>query len=54
MCYPKVEILYLSEKDMLEAGVNDVLKCTDTMVEVVKLLDDEDYRMGGRISVSDF
>ena len=41
MSYPKVDILYLSEKDMLDAGVNDVVKCTDTMEEVVKLLDDE-------------
>ena len=24
MSYPKVDILYLSEKDMLDAGVNDV------------------------------
>ena len=47
MSYPKVDILYLSEKDMLDAGVNDVVKCTDTMEEVVKLLDDGDYRMGG-------
>ena len=43
MSYPKVDILYLSEKDMLDAGVNDVVKCTDTMEEVVKLLDDGDY-----------
>ena len=42
MSYPKVDILYLSEKDMLDAGVNDVVKCTDTMEEVVKLLDDGD------------
>ena len=47
MSYPKVDILYLSEKDMLDACVNDVVKCTDTMEEVVKLLDDGDYRMGG-------
>ena len=47
MSYPKVDILYLSEKDMLDAGVNDVVKCTDTMEEVVKLLDDGAYRMGG-------
>ena len=51
MSYPKVDILYLSEKDMLDAGVNDVVKCTDTMEEVVKLLDDGDYRMGDRKSV---
>ena len=47
MSYPKVDILYLSEKDMLAAGVNNVVSCTDCMEEVVKLLDDGDYRMGG-------
>ena len=47
MSYPKVDILYLSEKDMLAAGVNNVVQCTDCMEEVVKLLDDGDYRMGG-------
>lgn len=47
MSYPNVDILYLSEKDMIEAGVTDVLKCTDCMEEVVKLLDAGDYRMGG-------
>ncbi len=31
MSYPKVDILYLIEKDMLDDGVNDVVKCTDTM-----------------------
>ena len=29
MSYPKVDILYLSEKDMLAAGVNNVVQCTD-------------------------
>ena len=39
MSYPKVDILYLSEKDMLAAGVNNVVSCTDCMEEVVKLLE---------------
>lgn len=47
MAYPKVDFLYLSEKDMIEAGVTDVLACTDCMEEVLKTLDNGDYRMGG-------
>lgn len=42
-----VDFLYLSEPDMIKAGVTDVLACTDCMEEVLKLLDKEDYRMGG-------
>lgn len=47
MAYPKVEFLYLSEPDMIEAGVTDGVACTECMEEVVKLLDNGDYRMGG-------
>ena len=47
MSYPNVDLLYLSEKDMIEAGVGDVVKCTDCMEELLKLLDKGDYRMGG-------
>ena len=47
MAYPNIDFLYLSEKDMLAAGVDDVLACTDCMEEVLKLLDLGDYRMGG-------
>lgn len=47
MSYPKVDLLYLNEKDMLKAGVGDVVKCTDCMEELLKLLDKGDYRMGG-------
>ena len=47
MAYPRIDFLYLSEKDMLAAGVNDAAKCTDCMEEVLKLLDKGDYRMGG-------
>ena len=32
---------------MIEAGVTDVIKCTECMTEVVKILDEGDYRMGG-------
>lgn len=47
MAYPTVDFLYLSEPDMIKAGVTDTLKCVDTMEEVLKLLDKGDYRMGG-------
>ncbi len=43
----KIDILYLSEKDMLEAGVDDVVGCTETMESLLKTLDDGDFRMGG-------
>ena len=42
-----LDILYLNEPDMLKAGVNDVVRCTDCMEELLKLLDKGDYRMGG-------
>jgi ornithine cyclodeaminase len=48
MQYPEVNILYLNEKDVLKAGVNDVLRCTDCMEELLKLLEKGDYRMGGK------
>lgn len=47
MAYPKIDFLYLSEPDMIRAGVTDALECVATMEEVVKLLDEGDYRMGG-------
>lgn len=47
MSYPNVDFLYLSEPDMIKAGVTDVVGCTDCMEEVLKLLDKGDYRMGG-------
>lgn len=42
-----VNFLYLSEPDMIKAGVTDVKECTDCMEKVLKLLDKGDYRMGG-------
>lgn len=42
-----IDLLYLSEPDMIAAGVKDMPKCIDTMSEVLTLLDDGDYRMGG-------
>ncbi|MCR4943500.1 MAG: ornithine cyclodeaminase [Clostridium sp.] len=47
MSYPNVDLLYLNEEDMIKAGVTDVVKCTDCMENVLKLLDKGDYRMGG-------
>ena len=31
MAYPKIDFLYLNEKDMIEAGVLDAAKCIETM-----------------------
>ena len=47
MAYPRIDFLYLSEPNMIQAGVTDALECVATMEEVVKLLDEGDYRMGG-------
>ena len=47
MSYPNVDILYLNEQDMLKAGVDDVVGCTNCMEELLKTLDKGDYRMGG-------
>jgi N-[(2S)-2-amino-2-carboxyethyl]-L-glutamate dehydrogenase len=47
MSYPNVDLLYLNEQDMLKAGVDNVVKCTDCMEELLKLLDIGNYRMGG-------
>lgn len=43
----KIEFLYLSEEDMVAAGVKDMAKCVDTMEKVVKLLNAGDYMMSG-------
>lgn len=43
----KIDFLYLSEQDMLDAGVMDVKKCIDTEAEVMKLLVEGDYLEGG-------
>ncbi len=42
-----LDILYLNEQDMLKAKVDDVVRCTDCMEELLKLLDKGDFRMGG-------
>lgn len=44
----KVELLFLSEEDMIKAGVLDAKKCVDTMADVMTLLSSKDYLMGGK------
>ena len=43
----KVDFLYLSEKDMIAAGVENMAGCVDAMEEMFKLMKVGDYRMGG-------
>ncbi|MFI3205943.1 MAG: tyramine oxidase subunit B [Clostridia bacterium] len=47
MSYPNIDFLYLSEKDMIEAGVKNMAGCVDAMEEMFMLLKSGDYRMGG-------
>jgi len=43
----RIDFIYLSEQDMIEAGVTDMGACVDTMEEMFKLLHSGDYRMAG-------
>ncbi len=43
----KIDFIYLSEPDMIKAGVTDMAKCVDTMEEMFVLLHQGDYRMAG-------
>ncbi|WP_010324834.1 tyramine oxidase subunit B [Marinobacterium stanieri] len=43
----KIDFIYLSEPDMIEAGVTDMSACVDTMEEMFVLLHKGDYRMAG-------
>lgn len=43
----KIDFIYLSEKDMIRAGVTDMEACVDTMEEMFGLLHQGDYRMAG-------
>ncbi|QIB64940.1 tyramine oxidase subunit B [Kineobactrum salinum] len=43
----KIDFIYLSESDMVKAGVTDMPACVDTMEEMFKLLYRGDYRMAG-------
>lgn len=44
---PRTKFLYLSEPDMIAAGVLDAARCVDVSEEVFGLLADGDYLMGG-------
>ncbi|WP_104181903.1 tyramine oxidase subunit B [Arthrobacter sp. B0490] len=43
----EINFRYLSEPDMIDAGVGDVVRCTDVMEEALVLLRQGDYRMAG-------
>ncbi len=47
MSYPNIDILYLSEDDMIAAGVKDMKGCVEAMEEMFKLMKVGNYRMGG-------
>ncbi|GHC98340.1 tyramine oxidase subunit B [Novosphingobium pokkalii] len=44
---PRLDFLYLSEPDMIRAGVTDMPACVDAMEEMFHLLHHGDYRMAG-------
>lgn len=43
----RIDFIYLSEPDMIQAGVTDMKGCIDTMEEMFGLLYHGDYRMAG-------
>jgi ornithine cyclodeaminase len=43
----QIDFIYLSEPDMIRAGVTNMPKCVDTMEEMFGLLYQGDYRMAG-------
>lgn len=45
--YPRIDFLYLSEPDMIAAGVQDAARCVDICEETFSLLGEGDYLMGG-------
>lgn len=44
----KIEFIYLTEEEMIQAGVTDMASCIDIMEEVFQLLAIGDYVMGGQ------
>lgn len=44
---PRIDFLYLSEPDMIRAGVTDMPRCIDAIEEMFHLLHIGDYRMAG-------
>lgn len=47
MAGKQIKFLYLSQEDMIKAGVLDMAKCVDAIDEMFKIMGDEDYLMGG-------
>ncbi len=47
MAYPKIDFLYLNEKDMIDAGVLDAAKCIETMRDTMSLFGKKDFLLGG-------
>ena len=45
--YPNIDILFLSEPDMIKCGVKDMKGCIDAMEKHFSLIGNGDYRMGG-------
>ena len=44
----KIDFLYLSEPDMVKAGVKDMSKCVEVMEDLLITLNKGDYVMGGQ------
>jgi ornithine cyclodeaminase len=44
---PRIDFVYLSESDMIQAGVTDMARCCDAIEEMFHLLHIGDYRMAG-------
>lgn len=43
----RIEFLYLSEPDMVKAGVKDMKQCVEVMEDLLVTLQKGDYVMGG-------
>lgn len=43
----KIDFIYLSEEEMIQAGVTDMAGCVEAMEEMFKLMKIGDFRMGG-------
>lgn len=47
MTSSRLVMKFLSQQDMIDAGVTDMVRCTDVMDEAFKLVGIGDYVMGG-------
>lgn len=52
MSSPSLNFRYLSEPDMIAAGVEDIARCVDVMEETLVLLRQGDFRMAGLSAMS--